>query len=85
VPVPLTVGANGRVVVHAAHHVRPVTLLDLAVRGFLEIHHAESLFRIGDDVGQFRRPLRVCAHPPQRGDVRARGQKSKESTAIVGR
>ena len=52
------VGAEGRVVVHSARHVRPVDRYDLAVRCFLKIHDAESLFRIGDDLGDLRRPLR---------------------------
>ena len=56
---------------------------DLAVRGFLKIHDAESLFRIGDDLGDLRRPLRECADSAKCGDVGAPGQKSKEGPAVM--
>jgi len=53
-------------------------------RGFLEIHHVQCVFRIGDHaagigdrLGEFRRLLlRERANPAQRGDVGTAGKKS---------
>ena len=61
------------------------TGIDLAARGFLKIHHVESLFRIGDDLGDLRRPLRECTDSAKRGDVGAPGQILKKGPAVMGR
>jgi hypothetical protein len=71
---PFAVGAESSVVVHSARQVRPVDRIDFAARGFLKINHAESLFRIGYDLGDLGRPLRERTDSAQRGDVRAPGQ-----------
>jgi hypothetical protein len=50
-PEPAAVGAESSTVVHAARQVHPVDRIDLGVPGFLKIHHAQGLFRIGHDIG----------------------------------
>ena len=56
------------------------------MRGFFKIHYAESIFRIGDNIGDFGCGLlRVSPYPAKRGDVRAPGEKSKEGTTVVGK
>jgi hypothetical protein len=55
------------------------------VRGFFKIHDAESIFRIGDNIGDFWCGLlREGPYPAQCGDVRAPGKKSKEGATVVG-
>ena len=48
---PFPVSAESSIVVDAARQERPVDRIDLAPRGFHKIHRAESLFRIGYDLG----------------------------------
>jgi hypothetical protein len=80
---PFAIGAESSVVVDSARQVRPVHRIDLVARGSLKIHHAESLFRIGHDLGDFGRPLRECTDSANCGDVGAPGQILKKSPAVM--
>ena len=84
------IGAQRRVVVHAARHVGPVALPDLAVRGLLEIENVEGAGRAGDDVGGLLRALReaglfeIGGDSAERRNVWAGGQKFDEFTSCFG-
>jgi hypothetical protein len=51
---------------------------DLAVRGFLEVHHVERVGRARDRV---RPVLQERGHTAERGDVRAGGDELQELAA----
>jgi hypothetical protein len=82
---PFPVGPESSIVVDSTRQERPVDRIDLAARGFLKIHHAESLFRIGYDLGDLWEPFRECTDSAQRGDVRAPGQILKKGPAVMGK
>jgi len=52
----LAIGLQRRVVVNASGHVTEVRWRDSAARGFLEIHHVERIFWVGQDAGLLRLP-----------------------------
>src|SRR5262245_1066011 len=52
------------------------------MRGFFEIHHVQSVFRIRKQVGDFGGLLSEDAEASQRCDIRAAGKKPQESPAV---
>src|SRR6266550_3085523 len=84
------VGAKSAVIVDATRHVRPVSLYDSAVSGFLKIKDVQRLGRVGNDVGSSRRvlgqhiSLEVSGDSPERSDVGA-GCKKFEKFPASGR
>ncbi len=79
----LAISFEGRVVIDATHHVRPVARVRFAVCGLFEIHHVERISGVGDDIGGEQTLECRRAYSAESSDVGTTSQKVEERAAIA--